>query len=1041
MSTANLRHSCAFFALAAGTFAAPAWAQVGQPDDATAEAEDAAPERQIVVTGSLIRGSSESAPVPIDVISSDELAKQGSPSVLDLVKNLPTSNGVIGDANQFDARAQGSEGIASVNLRGLGPQRTLVLFNGKRMALTGGSIVDVNMIPGAAIGRIEVLKDGAAATYGSDAIGGVVNFITKENQDGFLASGDYRYIPGSKGDYGGALSFGKEVEGFRFFVSGGYQRRSELRTTDREFTVQPYANNPNGGYTGGGNPGNFDFNGLAAFTDPVSGRAFGAVNFIRDLGCESLGGFRSVAGSFTPGAAGNTPTDRCFTNYGQFDNLVEPEERFQFFMDTEIDLSDSLVFRVNGLWGHSETRITTSPSYLPTLPPSTNAAGPSLFALPGFFVIPTYAPALRDYCRVYGAATAGCSVDATGAPTQPAVGFPVLFRPALLGGNPSFFDDNDRGSAFSPRTSDQVFLSGELQFELSPTLDLTSSLTYSQYDRTISGTDTLGDLLQNALAGFGGPNCAFATPQSRAGLTAAQLAAAAGTNGCTFFNPFSTAVAVNAVTGQTNPNYAGSRPTNGLSTTPGAGLINDVATIDTFFRDDIESRTITNLWVADLVLSGQSGLTLPGGELGFAIGGQYRKNSYSIAYSPVNNLAIFPCPGSPLNPAATCSPQTGALGFLGTNLDRGVKGDVWAAFTELQLPITDALQAQLSARFEDYGGNVGSTFDYQARAKFQLTDWLALRGGVGTTFRGPPPQTLFGNVTSLQVIGTSFRAVDITGNPNLTPESATTYSGGVILDTGPFRASVDYFRYDFSGPIETEPVSGIVTALFGASGAANCNNPAFAALQARFTFTAAGCGIGNVTRLRTNIVNGAKVSTSGIDFTASYRTGFGEDFNLEAGLNGTYVIEYQVEDVSVEGVLVQPAFDAVGKLNFQTTAYPLPQWKGFAYLQGETGPHSLRLQYNYIDGYTDQRTTIFAGAANTGSLAGAEVPGGKEIGTFDTFDATYRLNLESIGSTLSISALNIFDKDPPFARLDFNYDPFTASPLGFTLKVAISQRF
>ncbi len=1033
MIKVNLRQSCAIAALVAAATANPVWAQVGQPDDATAEAETAVDEPSIVVTGSLIRGSSESAPVPIDVISADELAKQGSPSVLDLVKNLPTSNGVIGDANQFDARAQGSEGIASVNLRGLGPQRTLVLFNGKRMAVTGGSLVDVNMIPGAAVGRIEVLKDGAAATYGSDAIGGVVNFITKENQDGFLASADYRYIPGSKGDYGGALSFGKEVEGFRFFVSGGYQRRSELRTTDRDFTIRPFPENPNGGYSQGGNPGNLDFNATLPFTDPVSGRAFGALNFIRDLGCESLGGFRSLPGSTS---AAGAPEDRCFTNFAQFDNLVEPEERFQFFMDTEFDLSDRAVLRVSGLWGHSDTRITTSPTYLPTLPPSANAAGGGA----GLFLIPTYAPALRDYCRVYGAA-AGCTTDASGNPLAPALAFPVLFRPALLGGNPLLLnEENDRGSSFSGRKSDQLFLSGELRFELSDSLDLTGSLTYSEYDRKIGGADTLGDLFQNALAGFGGPNCAYATPQSRAGLTPAQIAALAGTNGCTFFNPLSTAVAVNPVTGQTNPNFAGSRSTNGLSTAPGAGLINDVATFDTFFEEGM-TRTVTDHWVADVILSGQSGVSLPGGQIGFAVGGQYRKNRYSISYSPINNLAYTPCPGSPLNPAATCNPQTGALGFLGTNLDRSVSGDVWAAFAELQLPITDALQAQLSARFEDYGGNVGSTVDYQARAKFQLTDWLAVRGGVGTTFRGPPPQTLFGNVTSLQPIGTGFRAIDISGNPNLTPESATTYSGGVILDTGPFRASLDYFRYDFDGPIESEPVAGIVSALFGGSGTANCNNPAYAALQARFTFTGAGCGLGNVTRLRTQIVNSADVSTSGIDFTASYRTGFGEDFNFEAGVNGTYVIEYEVDDVTVESIVVQPAFDAVGKLNFQTTAYPLPQWKGFAYLQGETGPHSLRLQYNYIDGYTDQRTTIFSAAANTGSLAGAAVTAGKEIGVFDTFDVTYRLNLESIGSTFSLSALNVFDKDPPFARLDFNYDPFTASPLGFTLKAAISQRF
>ena len=294
MSARQLRiGSTSFIALAIAAASSPALAQNAPADDPTAEQG-----REIVVTGSLIRGSREDAPAPIDVIGEEELSKQGSPSALDLLKNLPNSNGIIGDANQFDARAQGNEGVASVNLRGLGPQRTLVLLNGKRIVQSGGSgipIVDVNLMPSAAIGRIEVLKDGAAATYGSDAIAGVVNFITRTDQDGFRASADYRYIAGSDGDYGGALSYGHSGDGGRIFVAAGYQRRSELQTIDRDFTIQPYPNNPQGGWSGGGNPGNFDFNATV-----------GGLNFTTDLGCEALGGFRSLAGS---------ATDRCFTQY------------------------------------------------------------------------------------------------------------------------------------------------------------------------------------------------------------------------------------------------------------------------------------------------------------------------------------------------------------------------------------------------------------------------------------------------------------------------------------------------------------------------------------------------------------------------------------------------------------------------------------------------------------------------------------------------------------------------------------------------------
>ncbi len=1023
----KLLSACAGSVVALG-LAMPASAQVSTaPAQSASDDNQSAPD--IVVTGSLIRGTPEDAALPVDVISGDELARQGSPSALDLLKNLPTSNGVIGDANQFDSRAQGSEGVASVNLRGLGPQRTLVLLNGKRVvqAGTGVPVVDINLLPQSAIGRIEILKDGAAATYGSDAVAGVVNFITRSDQQGFLASGDYRYIPGSKGnDYTGAISFGHHKDGFQFLASIGYQHRSQLPTVERDFTVQPYQNNPQGGYTGGGNPGNFGFG--------------GTTNFVRDLGCAALGGFRSLTGS---------TTDRCFTNFGQFDNLVEPEDRYQAYLETKIDLTSNLQFSASALYASSSTRITTSPSYLPTLPPSGYAASP-LTTVPaggnlslaqaggaGVFAVPTYAPALRDYCTLYGAAS-GCVVSATGAPLAPALAFPVLFRPFLLGGNPLFQDaKNPRGSAFSQRQSESTRFTAGLQWSINSKLTLDTNFTYSEYNRGIEGTDTFGDLLQNALAGFGGPNCAYASAASRAGLTQAQLAALAGTNGCTYFNPFSTAAAGNPATGVANPTYAATRSPAGFSLTPGAGLVNDLSTIDNFFRTT-RSDTNTQLLVGDVVLSGQSGLRLPGGEVSFAVGAQYRANKYSITYNADADLSVNPCPGSPLAPGAICAQQTGALGFLGTNLGRTVSSSIYAFFGELQAPIFDSLNAQFSARYENYGGQVGSTFNPQGRLRWQATPWLAVRGGAGTTFRGPPAENLAGQVTSLQVIGSSFRAIDIQGNANLSPETATTYGGGAIVNFGGFNASIDYFRYELNGPIEAEPVSGIVNALFGASGTQNCGVAAFAALQSRFTFTGAGCGIGNVQRLRTNLVNSANVTTSGLDFQAQYKFALGTA-DLTVGGTGTYVINYQTRDVLVEGINVQPAFDAVGKLNYQTTAYPLPPLKGNVYLQGDLGIQSARIQANYIDGYTDQRTAAIFGP-NTGALAGASVTGGQNVTSFTTLDFTYRLAFKT-GTTVSLSVLNFLDQRPPFARLDFNYDPFTASPLGLNAKFGISQKF
>ena len=151
------------------------------------------------------------------------------------------------------------------------------------------------------------------------------------------------------------------------------------------------------------------------------------------------------------------------------------------------------------------------------------------------------------------------------------------------------------------------------------------------------------------------------------------------------------------------------------------------------------------------------------------------------------------------------------------------------------------------------------------------------------------------------------------------------------------------------------------------------------------------------------------------------------------------MLEYQVDEVVVEGITVQPAFDAVGLLNYQTTAYPLPQFKGQAWLQGVIGDHSLRLQLNHVDGYTDQRGADIFGP-NNAALAGASVTAGKDIGSMTTVDLTWRWSLFD-ATTVSLALVNLLDEDPPFARLDQNFDPFTASPLGFTARFGVSQEF
>ncbi len=172
---------------------------------------------EVTVTGSYIPHTPEDAPVPVEVVDSEELFNLGNPSVVELVKTLGISSGVDGETNQF--QSNGLEGTANINLRGLGAGRNLVLLNGRRNVWSPYPIaeqqqlfVDINMIPAVAIDRVEMLKDGAAAT-GSDAISGVVNFITRSDFEGMEFALSHKEIDGSQGD-----------QDFRFYLGSRFRQ-------------------------------------------------------------------------------------------------------------------------------------------------------------------------------------------------------------------------------------------------------------------------------------------------------------------------------------------------------------------------------------------------------------------------------------------------------------------------------------------------------------------------------------------------------------------------------------------------------------------------------------------------------------------------------------------------------------------------------------------------------------------------------------------------------------------------------------------------
>src|SRR6202140_2906606 len=175
------------FALATATAAASVSALHAQE----APAPTAAPVEEVVVTGSRLSTPNESSISPITSVSATDLQATGLTRTEDILNNLP-----MVFAGENSTVSNGADGTATVNLRGLGPQRTLVLVNSRRLgpgAGDGRSFSDINQIPAALIERIDILTGGASAVYGADAVAGVVNFILNTHFQGVRLAGTYSF--------------------------------------------------------------------------------------------------------------------------------------------------------------------------------------------------------------------------------------------------------------------------------------------------------------------------------------------------------------------------------------------------------------------------------------------------------------------------------------------------------------------------------------------------------------------------------------------------------------------------------------------------------------------------------------------------------------------------------------------------------------------------------------------------------------------------------------------------------------------------------
>ena len=358
---------------------------------------------------------------------------------------------------------------------------------------------------------------------------------------------------------------------------------------------------------------------------------------------------------------------------------------------------------------------------------------------------------------------------------------------------------------------------------------------------------------------------------------------------------------------------------------------------------------------------------------------------------------------------------------------------VYGVFGELAIPVTDDIDVQAAIRFEDYGGRVGASVDPKIALNWRITETLSLRGSASTTFRGPPQSLLSGTGTALSYVGptAAFKAIDTVGNPNLQSEKAVSTNIGLIYQNESFYGSFDFWAFTFEDSFQTENFNSILSAYTANNcivGGAAVNNATCNELGSHIFPVAARSNLAGTERIVVNWLNGTDIQTSGIDFKAEYTLADVMNGAMTFGIDGTYGLDYgRGAQLDISGAIqLAPAREQLGYLNYNAgpSFTSKPELKTSAHVSYETQAHFASLVARYVGEYDDRG-------------APADLPALATIDAQTTFDLNYIYRgVDNL--TLSASIVNIADEDPPEARGDLAYDPFTHNPFGRLIKVGFT---
>lgn len=837
------------------------------------EEQDAAEVEDVVVTGSRIRRNEFNSSQPIQVITSEQAALEGTVDTSELLQSSSAANTATQINNFFTGYVvTGGPGVNTVSLRGLGAQRTLVLINGRRAgpAGVGGTTgpVDLNTIPSSQIERVEVLTDGASSIYGSDAVAGVINIITKTSQDGGTFSGFVSQPFESGGEeYRANISQGWTFDRGYLTVGADYYERSALTFGDREEFACPqdyYFSDP-------------DLKFRADVVDPVTGdyKCGATINSTVRLFTVAAGAYRSA--DYRPlstAVAGGGLLGCDLNGFQQTGGGYTALPVNGVIRNCSVTAQSNAVqraFRQNHVLFSDRYASRTAVS------PVTRA---SVSAFGGFDLTPN--------TEVFGEFLFNRRESSQHSWRQ-------LF-PNVYWRHPNFISDD--------ATYAQPIILKNTDYD--------QSVDYTRAVLGVRGTLNVGSGFDWELTGqysksdaTYGNNFFYADRVYATSGTSAAGSFAAGANATQF-------AATGCVTAWLTT--ASACPTGGVNYFRPSTLMNGEFTAEeeAFLVGYEEGTTTYEHAYLEGVISGDL-FTLPAGPVGAALGFQYRREE------------LDDTPGAQAR-ASNLWGQTAAGRTAG-------KDTIKELFVEFDIPLIqnvpliDKLTLNLSSRYSDYD-SYGDNTTYKAGLNWQLTPEYRIRASYGTAFRAPALYELYlANQTSFATLSdpcvrwgessdADLRAnclasgipTDYAGSTQSTTvvagggigvleaETADTFSGGLIWTPSfaDFNIALDYFKVTINDQVSRFGSQNIVSGCYFSQ--------QFSSEPLCQLLTRNAAGAPNqfaISQVRDSYINVAEQMSEGLDLNVRYRKEFGFG-DLTLGARASYILDwtYQLQNQS-----------------------------------------------------------------------------------------------------------------------------------------------